>query len=264
VWSPIAIAVVALWNAVSCMMIMRCKKIVTSHVNLSFPREISSTYSKIAYSALGWPGVYLTDFSIVFTLLGVCTSYQIAFISLFQDVPFNIFSPKQLAIISAIIVFPMCNVRDVGVLSIVSLAGLVILIIGIVSIVAFGLYNYCKQLIDVANGKIDSLHHFTPLYISPESTSGFATFLGVSVFCFGLCSLAFPVEESMRNKNDFHKAVLWSIVFVWLLYVFVGDGVAWLYSFDEQGVKSNILQNLPKSSQIAVFVRIAMSAVRFL
>lgn len=239
---------------------MRCKRIVTNSIQTLYPAEISSTYARIAYVALGWKGVYLTDFSIVFTLLGVCTSYQIAFASLVQDLPFNVLSPKNLAILSAVMVFPLSNVRDVGVLSVFSLAGLVILLIGIASIVIFGSLNYWQRW-DNAIAGTGHLDHHTRLYLSPNTSSDLTSFIGVSVFCFGLCSLAFPVEESMKDKHEFPKAVMWSAIFVWLLYAIVGDGVAWLYSFDDEGIKSNILQNLPTSSYLAIFVRIAMSSV---
>ena len=41
---------IAFLNGVSCNMIIKCKDTVK---NLQFPAEITSTYSKIAYAALG-------------------------------------------------------------------------------------------------------------------------------------------------------------------------------------------------------------------
>jgi solute carrier family 36 (proton-coupled amino acid transporter) len=259
-FSPVGIGAIAAWNAVSCMMIMRCKRMTSHDQHITYPSEISSTFAKIAYAALGWKGVYLTDFSIVFTLLGVCVSYQIAFISLFQDVSFNTLSPKQLAIASAMIVYPMTCVRDVSVLSIVSLIGLIILLLGILSIFMFGFSMYGHLSLSDSS-QYNSFPHQRYIPLVPQTITDLTSFTGVSVFCFGLSSLAFPVEATMKYKHEFGKAVIWSCIFVWTTYVVVGDGLAWLYSYDKSGVKSNILQNLPIDSSIATFVRILMSVV---
>ena len=51
------------------------------------PPEATSTYSMIAYCAGGWRALYITDFCIIVTLLGVCVTYLITFITLLSDVP---------------------------------------------------------------------------------------------------------------------------------------------------------------------------------
>eukprot|EP01035_Chromulina_nebulosa_P020161 gene20161-26174_t len=68
------------------------------------------------------------------------------------------------------------------------------------------------------------------LLFSPLVIGLIAFWNGVSIFCFGTCTLAFPVEETMKNKNEFNKAVLWSL-------------------------------NLPTNSFIATLLRITMASV---
>ena len=99
------------------------------------------------------------------------------------------------------------------------------------------------------------------LNLWPTSLSDTTSFLGVTIFCFDICSLAFPVEESMRHKHQFGRAVVWSLVFVWFVYVLLGDMGALLYVQSESGIRDNILSNLPVDSFVALVVRLAMTAV---
>ena len=253
-FSPIGIAVVALWNGIACNMIMRCKRAVEGRAVL-YNSLISSTYSRIAYAGTGWVGVYVIDMSIIITLLGVCITYQIAFSTLLKDV--ITLSHRSLTIVSGILVFPLSGfTANIGLLSKYSLLGLLLLVLGILSIFCFGLGTYGNTIEYTAQG----VH----VNYWPRSLNDLTTYTGVTIFCFGLCSLAFPVEESMSNKSEFNKAVIYCLIFVWLLYTLVGDGLAILYSFDPNGVSSNILQNLPPHSWTALFVRLSMGSVSIL
>lgn len=260
VFAPIGIAIVAAWNGVACTMIMRCKRACQW---FDYPQTISSTYARIAYAAIGWIGVYITDFSIIFTLLGVCISFQITFATLMKDIPFVSFSYAALTAISATLVYPISCVPSIALLSSFSLAGLVFLMLGIIAIFFSGISLYGSEALEDITGShhgTSGLHH--PVHaLWPASISDMASYVGVAVFCFGLSSLAFPVEESMKHKHEFNKAVLWSLLFVWTVYTIVGDGGALLYSHDPNGIKDNILENLPKASVYATFVRLSMALV---
>jgi amino acid permease len=263
VFAPVIIGVIAVWNAVACSKMIECKN---TCANCTFPSHLSSTYSRIAYAGAGNFGVAVTDFSIIITLVGVCIAYQITFSQLLQEVPWTNFSTTTLTTVFAVLALPLCCVPNVGVLAVFSLFGLVCLITSVIAIIVYGVLLYGPAAI--ANplgpsvGALEGTHAHVPLW--PESLGNLTSFVGVATFCFGLCSLAFPVEESMRDQRDFGKAVVWALIFVWAVYMLFGDVGAFLYVHDVVGIKDNILSNLPTDSFVALLVRLAMTAVRLL
>lgn len=258
-FAPVIIGVIALWNGVACAKMVECKD---TCAECSFPSHLSSTYSRIAYAGAGTLGVAVTDFSIIVTLIGVCIAYQITFAQLLQDVPWTNFSTETLTIAFAILALPLCCVPNIGVLAVFSLVGLVCLIVSVVAIISYGVILHGPNAVADPLAHSDSAH--APLPLWPDDLSNLTSFVGVATFCFGLCSLAFPVEESMRDKREFGKAVMWSLIFVWFVYALFGDLGAFLYSHDAGGIKDNVLSNLPTDSYAALLVRLAMTAVGFL
>lgn len=113
-------AVIAFMNGLSCHMLIRCKEAVA---DTAAPAEITSLYSKIAYAGLGSVGVYITDMSIIITLVGVCVTYQITFAQLLLAVPGNPFTSVELTVLSALAIYPLSCAKDVSFLSSVSLLG---------------------------------------------------------------------------------------------------------------------------------------------
>jgi amino acid permease len=257
-FSPLIIGIVALLNVFFCFLMVDCKY----HCNgFSFPTSISSTYSKIAYAGAGWFAVYLTEFSVLFTLWGVCVAYQITFATLMLDVPLMQLSYSNLIILSAIIVFPVAFVKNLSFLTKFSAAGLVCLICGIIAIISNGFLQYGTGAIyeDVLNKKNSTNH----LFLWPENFLNMTSFIGVAIFCFGVCALAFPIEESMENKKDFKLAVSISLLFVWIVYVIIGNVSAMLYIHDDNGIQDNILKNLPKDSLLLTIIKLSMALVSF-
>jgi amino acid permease len=256
-FAPFCIAGIALWNSEACRLMMECKDNLDM---ASLPTDLSSTYSKIAYTGAGRMGVAITDTAIVVTLLGVCIAYQITFSQLLQQIPWTANSTGVLSIISGLIVFPISCVHNVGMLAAFSIFGMVCLIVSVFAILTYGFLYYGDSAVEM--GEDGPNNHLLPLW--PESISHLTSFVGVSVFCFGLCSLAFPVEESMQRRNEFPTAVLWCLVFVWTLYVLLGDGGAILFAAAPNGIQDNILGNLPVDSKVALVVRLAMAGVSLL
>jgi solute carrier family 36 (proton-coupled amino acid transporter) len=254
---PIAIAAVAAWNAVACRMMIECKN-ATAH--LPVPRGMSSTYSTIAYHGAGYFGVYLTDFSLVVTLLGVCIAFQITFSTLLEEIPFVNLSKDSLLLLSLVLLTPVIVVRDVSKLSIFSLAGLVCLIVGIVAILSYGSWKYGHDAL--INPFQSPSNIDTVLTLWPTTLSDASAFFGVATFCFGLCSMAFPIEESMAVREDFGKAVFYSLLFVWFVYAVIGNVGAILFIHDPTGIKDNILRNLPANQAASSIVNFSMALVR--
>ena len=250
VLSPIFLGLIAVLNGVSCDMMVDCKNAVRCQFDV--PAEIISTYSRISFCGGGWPAVYTTDFSIIITLLGVCVTYLITFTAMMEDLPIFDVSEASLAWISFVLVYPLCCSKDVSKLAKFSLAGLCCLLLAVAVIILFGIFSYGPKLFKAEGPEL-------PLF--SENIDDFATFCGIATFGFGLCSLAFPVEESMTYPQEFGKAVQVALIFVWLVYVIVGDGIAFLFVHDERGIDSNILRNLPLDDTCAHIVRFAMALV---
>ena len=145
-----------------------------------------------------------------------------------------------------------------------SLVGMVCLVAGVVAIIAHGVHAYGSIAYSEFeySENIQQLHDHERVALWPASLADTAAFLGVTIFCFDICSLAFPIQESMQYKHEFGTAVLWSLVFVWLVYVLLGDIGAVLYVHDvSHGIRENILSNLPVHSTISLLVRWAMACV---
>jgi len=250
--SPIFLAVIAWWNYFSCIQMMNCKKACRE---ISIPPEISSTYSRIAYCGSGWAGVRVTDACIIITLLGVCVTFIITFTSLLVSIPGNVLTAPQWALVSAFLTFPICCSKDVSRLVRYSFLGLLCLLVGMCVITMFGVDLYGHEALQ-GFIKGDSM---LPLW--PDSLSDLATFVGIATFGYGTCSLAFPVEESMAVPSEFPKAAKASLVFVWVVYALVGDGISSLFIYDSRGIASNILRNLPVHALSAHIVKLSMCAV---
>ena len=223
--SPIVNLYVAVVNYFACVLVLRSRK-ASEHIPT--PRKVLSTYSKIAFAGCGWIGVGVVEFSILATLLGVCISYQITFAELIADIPDNTFPSYVLSIICGILVYPLTIGKNVDSLAVVSLAGIGCLLLSVVVIIGFGVVMYGN---DASMNGID----FQVIYLWPTSIASFTSYIGVSTFCYGQASLIFPIEESMIHRNGIFNALKYGILFVWLTYVFVGDGIAYLYAFSPSG-----------------------------
>ena len=248
--SPIFLALIAWWNFVSCEQMMACKQYVKIH-SIVIPSDIASTYSRIAYCGCGKWGVHVTDACIIITLLGVCVTFLITFSSLLLSLPFMPLDAVGLAILSSCVLFPVCCSKDVSRLVSVSFLGLLSLFVGILVIAIFGVQLYGD----------DAYYKQRVLPLWSENASDFATFIGIATFGYGTCSLAFPVEESMKTPSQFSIAAKWSLAFVWFVYAIVGDSLALLFVHAPMGISSNILRNLPVHAFSAHIVKLSMCLV---
>ena len=149
-------------------------------------------------------------------------------------------------------------VKDLRNLSSFSLGGLIAILISVICLFIFGIELYGKKVLDDNNmlGLKENTHH---LHYWPTSLYGLGLAVGVAIFCFGLPSLIFPIEESMINKENIGKVVFIALALVWLIYFVVGDGLAILYINDPNGLQENLLVNLPTESYVAIIVRISMA-----
>lgn len=257
-FGPIAMAGIAIWNSVSCALLIECK----NRACCPAPSAVhcNSTYSLISFVGLGRWGMIFTDFCIVVTLLGVCIAYQITFADLLvgEWAVAKLFSRSMLTVVIALLAFPLCCVGDMGKLSVFSLAGLVCLILGVITILLNGAWQFGPMAWE---DPLYASNSDMQLQLMPTNRKWAASLIGIATFCFGICSLVLPVEESTENKKEFHLAVRWCLCFVWVLYVLVGDGGALLYIHHPEGIHDNILANLPSTSIATLLVRLSMASV---
>ena len=250
IFSPICLCGIAYWNALAVDMMLDCKQVC---VKRSSPPGVNSTYSRVAYGAYGWLGVNIADSCLIVTLLGVCVTYLITAAAMAQDVLG--FEEEQRSIITWVIgvmLYPLCCAEDIQKLSGVNLVALFAILFGVLSLFWVGMSAYEEDVVNVSWGDNISF---------PGSVADFTYYVGVASFCFGLCSVVFPVEESMNDRKELKTAVIWALIFVVALYSLVGDGLYALYKFDERGVMGNILQNLPVGSPAAFLVRSSIVGV---
>ena len=211
-------------------------------------------------------GALLTGFCVIICLMGVGICYQISFALMMTGLPdsFNPlchldYSDQTIfyIYISAILVYPIACAKNVQFLSPVSFVALICLAIGLAVLIIFG-YSKVYQIEQVT-------HHGIFEWPSwPATISDGTSYMGIALYCYGLCVICFPIEESMENKNEFTKALVYSSIFVSIFYTFVGDVLSSIYLFDPNGVAQNILQNLPDQSHAAAIVRIVMAMVRLM
>lgn len=280
------IAVTAAWNGLAANLMLQCRD-ACLRSRVRFPPHLSNTYSRIAHAGAGRAGELLTEFSIIVTLLGVCIAYQITFAALLKDAVLALHPSHSssgdssssggdsaepwdaervrvlLTLLSGFMAYPVSCVRNLDALSSLSAVGLCCLVLGIAAILVHGAVQFGAEALDFRGGIGDAS---VALPLLPASLKDVTSFFGIAVFCFDICSLAFPIEESMRRPAQFPVVVWGSLFFVWLLYALLGEFGALLYVHDSahHGVKDNVLSNLPQQSGTAVLVRIAIAAVSLL
>jgi hypothetical protein len=231
---------------------MKCKRTTLSEPT---PYGVFSSFSRIAYLAVGWFGVYLTDIATIITLVGVSVATQINFALFVEDIPTNEMTMTQLLCVGALIVYPISCVKTLGTLSSMGFVALTFILLYTVALFLYGFKAYSSELFSHNDTRLELI----PLW--PQTFSSLVTYVATSTFCYGIVSIAFSVEETMKHPESYWKAVVSSLTIVCLIYAVIGDLAAVLYIHDDNGIQGNILLNMPKASQSAIIARISMAAV---
>lgn len=245
--SPLLMGLVAVLNGVSCCMLMRARRAVDI---TRTPSNISCTYSKLAYAAIGLPGVVLVDISLIGTLVGVCVTYLINF-GLLTEGWLGLSMPALICIF-AITVYPLCCVKNINGLAGVALCGIGFLFISVFVILIYGYERF-----GFPNDK-----GWRDMALWPGSSNDVFNYIGVATFCIDICTPIFPIEESMKKRSDIFYALVYSLLFVWTTYAIFGDLGSVLYS-NHVGfaLANNILLSLPPNSVIGFTVKFVLAMV---
>jgi amino acid permease len=145
------------------------------------------------FLAAGWYGVYITDFSVIVTLFGVCISYQITFAALLSELPYTFMPSKAvITLISGLLLLPLCRVKSLRNLSFMSLDALVCLAVAALTILIYGVSLYGTEAFQDKSDR--------HVLLWSDNSSDIMFLLGVSTYCFGLCAAVIPIEENMQSK----------------------------------------------------------------
>ena len=240
---------IASWNYLSCCKLLDCHQLIYAK-GIYIPPSIKSELFIVAYGGFGELGASIVSNFMIATLIGVVTSYQVAFAALVQSIPQITLNTSQLTILSTLVIYPLACVRDVGALAPMSVLALVFLSITMVILMYFGFANLHSN---------PEVFDSTDFPAWPKSVSGLSSYVADVTFCYCMMIPLFPVLKSLRNKQDILPSLFISLIFCWLIYALLSlSGVLYEYWTP---VQSNILLNLPQSSSSALFVRLLMSAV---
>lgn len=251
-FSPVALVAIAIWNDWSVGCLLACEACLPEDAAQRFPRV--STYSRIAWVALGNAGIYLVEGMLMVTIFGVCTAYIIFSEQLLGASPLSLGSEAANALACALVVCLPSLSKDVSYLVPLSNIGLLVLMAVVCSMFYVG-----------ATGETRAENQET-VDLLPASFRGFAVYFGVAVYCFGGTPLMFPVKESMEDQRakSFRRAQQTALALTSLAYCVVGVGLAIVFSRTAGGVPANLLQVLPRESRFASVLRLSFLVVTLL
>ena len=212
------------------------------------PPDGTTSYGEIAWYASGSIGLLSVDLLMLLLSVMLIIAYEVAMISFIDSMPITTGSRKIDIIIPSIIVALLSCSPDVSFLTKFSIFGLMALTLSFSVIVWQGLAE---------NG----LSGFqSTLNLWPRDLSDASSWFGVVVFGYGVVPFILNFRESMAIPNHVGLATKVGLVLVFLAYVVMSNFVRILFS-PTHIFNGDVLQALPKSSWIALTVRLLMTFV---
>jgi hypothetical protein len=216
--------------------------------NRTTPPDGTTSYGEIAWCASGSIGLLSVDLLMLLLSVMLIIAYEVAMISFIDSMPITTGSRKIDIIIPSIIVALLSCSPDVSFLTKFSIFGLMALTLSFSVIVWQGLAQ---------NG----LSGFqSTLNLWPRDLSDASSWFGVVVFGYGVVPFILNFRESMAIPNHVGLATKVGLVLVFLAYVVMSNFVRILFS-PTHIFNGDVLQALPKSSLIALTVRLLMTFV---
>ena len=216
--------------------------------NRTTPPDGTTSYGEIAWYASGSIGLLSVDLLMLLLSVMLIIAYEVAMISFIDSMPITTGSRKIDIIIPSIIVALLSCSPDVSFLTKFSIFGLMALTLSFSVIMWQGLAE---------NG----LSGFqSTLNLWPRDLSDASSWFGVVVFGYGVVPFILNFRESMTIPNNVGLATKVGLVLVFLAYVVMSNFVRILFS-PTHTFNGDVLQALPKSSWIALTVRLLMTFV---
>lgn len=200
-----------------------------------------SSFAEMGNKMYGKHAKSLILISIILTQIGFVAAYTIftaenlrAFIrnTIGYDFPLLYF-----VIFETICFAPMSLVRNITKLSLAALLANVFILSGIATII----FYTAKDLIK--NG---------PAEVKYFNSSDCSLFIGVAIFAFEGIGLIIPVQQSMKNPEDFPKVLLSVIFACCILFISIG----WLcYQTYGANIQTMVILNLPQDSYAVISIQ---------
>jgi amino acid permease len=233
-------------------------------ITLSPPPPGTATFGKVAWYALGPPGLMALDIMTVILLLGIVVAYQDAIRSFLRDTPFTTKSDILDAIIIALMMMPLSLVPDVGYLAKASAAGLTVLGFCFLVIAGYGIFeyytaddnNYGDTTLTTSSIEV---HHSATSWLPRDGLTGASQWFGCVVFGFGVVPLTYNFRESMAEPTKLVGATAVALIGVAVSYIIVGIGLLVLYPH----IEGDVMHELPTVGIIPTVTRLAMAVVVF-
>jgi hypothetical protein len=213
------------------------------------PPAGTATLGKIAYYALGDTGLIVLDIILLLLLSGIVIAYEVAILSFSKGTPFTTRNNLLDGLILAVLLVPLCLVKDMSSLSKLSRLGLIILAITMLIITGYGVIGYDDRRV--------SSDDFIPFQWLPcDGIAGFSHWFGCVVFGFGIVPLTFNFRESMAQPETLPKTSMVSMLLVAAAYIITG--VVLLHFYPD--IHDDVLSELP-GGWLATLARLAMVVV---
>ena len=211
------------------------------------PPRGTATLGKLAWYALGPPGLATLDILTVLLLIGIIVAYIDAIRTFLQGTLLTTGNDSFDAILIACLIAPLSVVPDLGALTKTSSAGLFVLGFALLIITGYGIYSFSDDV------------SFTIHWFPRNGLAGFSHWFGCIVFGFGTVPLTFNFKESMAESKTpvFVKANLLAMLIVAAVYIIVGISLLFLYP----GIESDVLSEIPEEGILPIVTRLAMGVV---
>jgi hypothetical protein len=211
------------------------------------------TYPEIGEAAYGRAGKTMVWFGMIAMTLGVCGSYQVfsgkliaALVGPTSVIGLRWMTQTRCVLLTTPLLFCMSLVPDLGALRWTSVVGL------------FSVFAACVVvLVDCA---VRSDVVFRPVMQYPMiEVETFPMFMGNAAYLYLISTAVLPLEQQMRNREDFGSALSWSQVAITIANVLFALFAYMAYDTVEGGVKQNVVDNLspgPATSLVQAFVAV--------
>ena len=275
----IGLGLIALWNYYTTCLLLRCKEVLLRTVRREAAaaqygtageqaearqraadaakrggRKPKSTFAALAHRALGPLGVWVVDYCLIFTLMGVCATYQIQIGQLLTSTGWigdgGAGVQRFVILASAAVVLPLALLRDMSCLAWTSGVALLALAVGFTAIFVYGAQN---------NAIPDPI---PAALLAPPNFQRFSVMFGIIVFAFGIPTIILPIQEGMRRPQEVRTPLRRGMGVVLVLYLLLGV-LGLLFFFDDKTLplQQIIILNLPQTSGVARAVKLLNAVV---
>jgi amino acid permease len=208
------------------------------------PPNGTATLGKVAWYAMGRPGLVLLDTMTFLLLMGIIIAYDDVIRAFIRGTPFTTGSDVFDAILTALVIAPL-TLTDVGYLAKTSAAGLSVLALTFIVIAGYGLQGYDHD----ASTSI----RWLPL----NGLTGASNWFGCTVFGFGIVPLTFNFKNSMKEPPMYPMAAMFALLLVAVLYIIIGLVLLVLYP----DIEGDVLSEIPQHGMLPIVTRLSMVVV---